>query len=204
MAMTRTKVILITVPVVALALIGGLVYVYRLPPFTKRGEIEASAVCTSLGDKTRAANALRKVLPEEASYSFTEDPIELEITQTRTTYLSDCFVYGNRKQLLAAKAETLEYNSTDEWVEEAVGQLAPLSTLKPFSAGDRAVASDQIAAIYVPCLSRGVNRHLSVIMWLKRKGEASSSTIRRGLIDLARSSAEYAHSAAKCDVEAKL
>ncbi|MET7318165.1 hypothetical protein ABZX83_22885 [Streptomyces thermoviolaceus] len=140
--------------------------------------------------------------------SFTGQPLgtseNIYGTALRTTYLSDCFVYGNGKQLLAAKAETLEYNSTDEWGQEAVGQLAPLSSLKPFSAGDKAVASDQVAAIYVPCLSRGVNRHLSVIMWLKRKGDAPSSTIQRGLIDLARSSAQYAHAAAKCNVDAKL
>ncbi|GHF92184.1 hypothetical protein [Streptomyces thermodiastaticus] len=187
-----------------LVLVAGLAYALKVPPFKKRGEIKAYQVCASLGDEKRAASILTDVLPNEPSYSFRENPMQVNIGQAAHSFHSDCFVYGDGKQLLVVTTDSAEYDDSADWVEEAVGDLVPVKSLKPFTSGDRAVASDKVAAIYVPCLSNGIVRHLSVVAWLKRKNDASSQTIQDGLIDLAKNTARYSHSKAQCDADAKL
>ncbi|MFF0465073.1 hypothetical protein [Streptomyces mexicanus] len=204
MTVTRSKILLATGLVLVLALVAGLAYALELPPFEKDGEVKAADVCTSLGDPSRAVAALKEVLPNEPSYSFEENATDLRTDQTDNSFQTDCFVYGGGKQLLVARTEMLEYDTSNAWVREAVGQFGFASSLQPFTAGDGAVASDKLAAIYVPCATHGSARHLSVVVRLKKQGDAPASGLRSGLIDLARNTAAFAHTKAKCDEASKL
>ncbi|GHB12011.1 hypothetical protein GCM10010512_49320 [Streptomyces thermoviolaceus subsp. thermoviolaceus] len=200
----RTKVLLATTVVLVLGLVTGVLYAFGLPPFKKVGTIEAADVCESLGDATSAAEALKQVVPEESSYSFQESSPIVRIGEVDMNLDLACFVYGSDDQLLSARTRAMTYTNTDHWVKERVGQLVPMSTLTPFSAGDRAVASDKVAAIYLPCRKHAMTDHLSVVIWLKKQGDASASLVRDGLIDLAKGMAAYAHTQARCDAPAKL
>jgi len=200
----RAKVFSITGVVLALALAAGLAYALKLPPFEERGEIKAEDVCASLGNASRAATALADVLPEKSSYSFRDYATDLRTDELDNSYQTACFVHGDGEQLLVAQAEMLEYDTTESWQKEAVEQFVPASSLLPFDAGDKAVASDRVAGIYVPCASRGVRRHLSVVVQLKKQSDASASELRARLIDLAENAAVYAHTKAKCDMPSKV
>ncbi|QNP72275.1 hypothetical protein IAG44_24560 [Streptomyces roseirectus] len=179
-------------------------YVFGFPPFKEVREIKAGEVCGSLGDAARAGAALREVLPKKSEYSSRDDVTASRVDEMDSSYGTYCFVYGDGKQVAVARAELVEYENTDQWVKEVVEQLVPASSLTPFEAGDRAVASSRIAAIYSPCLSRGANRYLSVHVHLKEKGDAGDSELRSGLIELAENATVYAHSRARCDLPSKV
>ncbi|GAA0929823.1 hypothetical protein GCM10009549_52870 [Streptomyces thermoalcalitolerans] len=202
--LNRTKIFFITGIALTLTLAAGLAYTFKLPPFKKRGEIRAEDVCASLGNASRAATALTGVLPEKSSYSFQDNATDLRTDESDDFYQTACFVYGDGKQLLVARTDMLEYETTERWQKEAVEQFVSASSILPFAAGDKAVASDKIAAIYVPCASHGIRRHLSVVVRLKKQGDASASDLRAKLIDLAENAAVHAHMKAKCDRPSKL
>jgi hypothetical protein len=184
-----------------MAVATGIAYILDLPPFRERGEILTSDVCATLGDATRAVTALERVLPDESSYSFDDSTTDQRIDAMDTTYDSACFVDGGGHQLVSVRTEMLQYETTDRWVKETVGQLVPVSSLTPFTAGDRAVASDKVAAIYVPCVKHG---SLSVVGWLKKQGNAPAEELRQGLVSLVENAANYAHKKARCDLPAKV
>lgn len=189
---------------VSLALLTGIAYAVKLPPFEKVGDIQASDVCTTMGSASTSATALKRVLPEKSSYSFDNSLTDLRLDNTDDTYQTDCVVDGDGEQLVWTGAELLEYDTTKAWAEEVLGQYDSVSSLTPFTAGDKALASAKVAAVYLPCTSHGASRHLSVVVNLKKTGDADNSTLRDGLITLARNAAEYAHTKAKCDASAKL
>jgi len=189
---------------VSLALLAGIAYAVRLPPFEeKAGDIQASDVCATMGSASTSAAALKRVLPKKSAYSFDNSLTDLRLDATDATYQTDCTVDGDGEQLAWTGTELLEYDTTEAWAEEVLGQYDSVSSLTPFSAGDKALASSKVAAVYLPCTSHGA-RHLSVVVNLKKKGDASDSTLRAGLITLARNAAEYAHAKAKCNTPNKL
>ncbi|WP_307783305.1 hypothetical protein [Streptomyces sp. MBT53] len=205
MKLTRSKTLLACVVFVSLALLAGIAYAVELPPFEEKvGDIRASDVCATMGSGSTSAAALKRVLPEKSSYSFDDSLTDLRLDATDDTYQTDCTVDGGGEQLAWTGTELLEYDTTEAWAEEVLGQYDSVSALTPFTAGDKALASSKVAAVYLPCTSHGADRHLSVVVNLKKKGSAGDSTLRSGLITLARNAAEYAHTKAKCDTPNKL
>ncbi|WP_164414249.1 hypothetical protein [Streptomyces salinarius] len=195
---------MVTVPLgisLVLALGVGLLYALDLPPFGKeRGAIRTDAVCATLGDDKSAADALNKILPDASSYDFEDSTTDRRTGGLDDTYESSCFVDGDGPLLLSARVTMLEYEDPDAWMRDAVVPFESENALEPFTAGEKSVASDKVAAIYSRCTSHGGNRHLSVIVRLTREGGAGAAAQRQGLIDLAQGTASYAHEAARCDV----
>ncbi|WP_078941396.1 hypothetical protein [Streptomyces cellulosae] len=210
MKLTHPKALLAVGAVVALAIFAGVTYSFKLPPFKEKGEIEAGEVCSSLGSPSTAANALKKVLPEETSYSF-DDDVDLRTDVTDTNYESSCFVTGGGKQLLVSKARLMEdeaATSWTNWVKGTASNEASTQSLTPFMAGDTAVASSRFVAIFVPCTSAGKvpggQYNLSVSAELKQAGDSNDAAARDALIKLAKNAASYAYAKAKCDMSPKL
>ncbi|MFD8910625.1 hypothetical protein [Streptomyces sp. NPDC059575] len=197
MTSTRTKLVLASGAALLLVVVAGVAYAFGLPPFEKKGTVRASAVCKTLGSPADAAAALNRLLPAEPSYSFDDALTDFRTDASDDTYETSCFVNGGGRQLMSVTAEMAEYENSDSWVEEAVGQLVSRSDLTPFTAGDKAVASGSAAAVYVPCASKGAPRYLSVVVDLKERGGAKGAESRRELITLARSAAAFAHHKAK-------
>ncbi|MEV5429532.1 hypothetical protein [Streptomyces sp. NPDC052701] len=200
MKTTRPKILLMAGLALALALAAGIAFSFDLPPFKRSGLIRAEDVCPSLGAGSATVSALDEVLPDKSSYSFREDTRDPRTDELDDSYQTSCFVRGDNEQLLFAGTEMLEYDRAGSWMEEAVAQFESAAALKPFAVGDNGVASSRVAAIYLPCTSHGANRHLSVIVRLKKHGNAADSALRNGLITLATNAASYAHAEARCDL----
>ncbi|MEU6884697.1 hypothetical protein ABZ918_05645 [Streptomyces viridosporus] len=204
MRLNRKRILFASVSVLALSLTVVLLHSFSLPPFKKKGVIHAEEICDSLGSAPDATSSLEGVLPDRATYSFNDSTPDPRTDETDISYLASCFVTGDGEQLLSVMTEMLEYDQADDWVQEAVGQFAPRASLEPFSAGDKAVASSRVSAVYVPCSSHGENRHLSVVVRLKKNREADPSELRKNLIALTKSAASHAHQAAHCEVPSKV
>lgn len=205
LASTRTKSLFAGGAALLLCLVGGVLYASGLPPFEEeKGEIKASEVCRTLGSSSGSAAALKRVLPDKSSYAFDDAMTDLRTDDSDRTYDTSCFVNGDGKMLLAARAQILAYEKADDWVKEVVTQFAPASSLAAFDAGDKAVTSTTAAGIYVPCRRKGPGEHLSVVVELKQHGSASEAELRDGLASLARNAALFAHQNAKCDAPAKV
>ncbi|PIM66279.1 hypothetical protein CTU88_42575 [Streptomyces sp. JV178] len=177
----------------------GVTYIVGLRPFQKAGEIKAVDACATLGDPSRAVAALRAVVPEHASYAFDDNVPDPRRDSMDSSYLTTCFIYGDGQQLGWAEAEMTEYDHPSGWIEEVVEQYDSASSLTPFTAGDKAVASPRVAAVYLPCTSHGSQRHLSVVVHLKQPGDADGTVLRSHLIVLAKNAAVFAHRKARCD-----
>ncbi|GGR99205.1 MULTISPECIES: hypothetical protein [Streptomyces] len=147
---------------------------------------------------------MRKVLPDKSSYSFDDQFMHRRTDDTDRTYETSCFVNGDGKMLLVATAEMVRYDKADEWVQDVVANASVSSDVTSFQAGDKAVASGRIAAIYVPCRAKGPREHLSVVVELKQRSGAGDAEAREGLVSLARNAAVFAHQQAKCDAPAKV
>ncbi|MFF9674796.1 hypothetical protein ACF1GS_24355 [Streptomyces eurythermus] len=143
--------------VVGVAGLGfGLAYACGAPPFDEeRGEIGASAVCKTLGSSSGSADVLRRILPDKSSYSFDDQIMHRRIDDTDRTHDAFCFVNGDGKMLLVATVEMVGYDTAEEWVEDVVANASAPSDVTSFQAGDKAVASEKLAAIYVPCRGEG-------------------------------------------------
>ncbi|MEU9594653.1 hypothetical protein AB0D84_33705 [Streptomyces sp. NPDC048193] len=193
--------------VVAVVVVGvfGALYFFKAPPFGEdAGNIEASAVCDSLGSGSRAAGALRTVLPEESSYAF-DDDVNLRADERDSGYGSDCFVSGGGDQLLRARTQMIRDEPFESWADGEVAQYADgKGRLTPFTTGLMGAASPSVAAVLVPCTSAGKipggQYDLSVVVHLEKAGKANDADTRAGLIDLAKNAATYAHAKAKCDI----
>ncbi|MET8565790.1 hypothetical protein ABZV75_36500 [Streptomyces flaveolus] len=205
MAFTRTKALIAGGAALLLCLVGGVLYVLDVSPFEEeKGEIRASDVCSTLGSSSSSAAALKRVLPDKSSYTFDDAVTDPRRDDMDVSYATSCFVDGDGKQLIAATAEMLQYDNADEWVKDVIEGSVPASSAKSFSSGDKAVASNKLAAIYVPCLTRGSGQHLSIVVQLKQRGSADGDQLREGLISLARNAAVFAHQKAKCDAPSKV
>lgn len=204
MKFNRPKILIPAGVASAVVLTLAVLYALGIPPFKETREIKADEVCGSLGNAARTEAALREILPKKSDYSSRDDINDSRTDEQDSSYGTYCFVYGDGKQVVVARAELLEYEDTDLWVKEVVEQLVPSAPLTNFEAGDRAVASSRVAAIYSPCLSRGANRYLSVDVHLKEEGSVGDSELRSGLIKLAENATLYAHSRARCDLPSKV
>jgi hypothetical protein len=188
-----------------LCLVAVVLYTAGLPPFEEsKGEIKASEVCRTLGSASSSGAALKRVLPDKSSYSFDDAMTDLRTDDNNRTHDTSCFVRGDGQMLLAARTQMLEYDKADSWVKEVVTQFAPASSLVSFDAGDKAVGSSRVAAIYVPCAGQGSGEHLSVVVELRQHGSTTEAQQRDGLASLARNAAPFAHQKAKCDAQSKL
>jgi hypothetical protein len=177
----------------------GVTYIVGLRPFQKAGEIRAVDACATLGDASRAVAALRVVMPEHASYAFDDNVPDPRRDSTDSSYLTTCFIYGDGQQLAWAEAVMTEYDRPSGWIKEVVEQYDSASSLTPFPAGRKAVASPRVAAVYLPCTSHGLRRHLSAVVHLKQPGDADGTVLRTHLIALAKNAAVFAHRKARCD-----
>ncbi|MEU7428531.1 hypothetical protein [Streptomyces sp. NPDC040750] len=205
MAFTRTKALISGGTVLLLCLVGGVLHALGLPPFEgKKGEIKASEVCGTLGLSSSSAAALRRVLPDKSSYAFDDAVTDPRRDDKDSSYFASCFVHGDDELLVAATAKLAEYDDGGDWRKDVVATNKPASAVKPFGAGDQAIASDRVAAIYVPCVARASGPHLSVVVQLQRPGSAGRDQLREGLITLARNTALHAHRNAKCDAPSKV
>ncbi|MFE3250050.1 hypothetical protein [Streptomyces sp. NPDC059209] len=190
---------------VAVGLAAAAFYALGLPPFEKRGNIEASKVCESLGDSAKAASTLETVLPEEPEYSFRGRVTGEQVTQQSNAFRSDCAVYGEEKALLSAGALVMETQSADSWAKYSLedGDEARES----FEAGSGGfITADNTVAIQVPCAKAGTipggEYSLRVVVDLK-SGDASDK-VRQGLKSLAVETARFAHEETDCNLPSKL
>ncbi|WP_258564803.1 hypothetical protein [Streptomyces sp. WELS2] len=146
----------------------------------------------------------RKILPGESAYSFDDQVMHRRVDDADRTYETSCFVNSGGRMLLAATAEMVGYDKADAWVKDVVANASSPSDVTSFQAGDKAIASEKIAAVYVPCRDKGPREHLSVVVELRQRGGAGDAETREGLISLARSAAVFAHGQAKCDAPTKV
>ncbi|MEU3826247.1 hypothetical protein AB0F36_13125 [Streptomyces sp. NPDC029080] len=205
MASTRTKSLLAGGVALLLCLAAGVLYALGLPPFKdKKGEIEAAEVCRTLGSSSSSAAALKRVLPDRSSYAFQDAVTDPRRDDMDSSYSASCFVNGDGKLLVSVTAEMAQYDETGAWVKDVVANHTPASSVRPFSAGDKAIASERVAAIYLPCVARASGPHLSVVVQLQRPGDADAEQLRQGLISLVRNTALHAHQNAKCDAPSKV
>ncbi|AZM75185.1 hypothetical protein D1J63_09570 [Streptomyces sp. KPB2] len=187
---------------VALAGVCVAAALLKIPPFSDdAGKIEASEVCESLGPASQSVDALRSVLPEEPSYSFTDD-VNVRVDIHDDSYRSDCFVSAGGRQLLGARTQMMRDEPTQSWIDgEVAGKT---DQLKPFSSDVHGVASSSVAAVFLPCTSAGNipggQYNLSVVIHLEEAGNAGTLETRAGLVELAKSAASFAHDKAKCDI----
>ncbi|MFB8349110.1 hypothetical protein [Streptomyces niveus] len=194
------------IPLAALVVAGlaaAAFYALGLPPFEKRGKIEASKVCESLGDSTKAASTLETVLPKEPEYSFRGRVTGEQVTQQSNAFRSDCAVYGEGKTLLSAGVLVMQ--TQPDWANyrNVGGERARES----FRAGSGAfITVDNTVAIQVPCAKAGTipggEYSLRVVVDL-RSSEASDK-VRQGLKDLAVEAARFAHEKTECNLPSEL
>lgn len=199
----------IWIPLAAVTVIGlaaATFSVLGLPPFEKkRGEIEASKVCESLGDSSRAATTLETVLPEESEYSFRGRVTGEHVTQQSSAFRSDCSVYGKDDALLSAGTLVMESQPADDWAKYSLEEGD--ENRESFVAGSGGfITTGNTVAIQVPCAKAGTipggEYSLRVVVDLK-SGEASDD-VRQGLKDLAVESARFAHKETECNLPSRL
>ncbi|MFF3750009.1 hypothetical protein ACFYYH_06015 [Streptomyces sp. NPDC002018] len=190
---------------------GAVAYAVGLPPFEKRGEISADRVCGSLGDGEAAAAALPDALPERSAYRFSGQEGRRN-DELSDQFTSNCFVSADGKPVLGVTAELVTSPSPEAWSERVIKDESVAGETggrpKDFTAGDGALASGRLAAVYVPCVSEGVipggPRHLSVVARAVEAPDSSEEAARRSLADLALVMARHAHEQANCDLPSRL
>ncbi|MET7515778.1 hypothetical protein ABZS88_20330 [Streptomyces sp. NPDC005480] len=187
---------------VAVALLVGIFYAAGLPPFGKKGEIDAEEVCPSLGNASQSHSALKAVLPDKDSYSF-DDDIHPLTEISAADFSSTCFVDGGSGQLLVVKTEMLRGDSETDWATWVKGTVKSSQDTTPFTSGASAFASSRVAAIYVPCTVKP-KTNISVAVDLKEPGDSDAAESRKGLITLAENTAKFAHQKARCSLPSEI
>ncbi|MET4926162.1 hypothetical protein P3L51_28065 [Streptomyces sp. PSRA5] len=206
MSDVRVEKFLIPLAVLAVAALAAAAFhVLGLPPFEKRGKIEARKVCESLGDSPKAASTLEIALPKEPKYSLRGRVTGEHVTQQSNAFRSDCTVYGEEKALLGVGTLMMETQPADSWANYSLedGDEARES----FAAGSGGfITAGNTVAIQVPCAKAGTipggEYSLRVVVDLK-SGDASDKA-RRGLKDLAVEAARFAHKETECNLPSKL
>ncbi|MCX5437643.1 hypothetical protein OHO83_27585 [Streptomyces sp. NBC_00569] len=208
MNLTRPKALTVTGVSLVLILVA-IAYAFKVPPFSeKAGEIKATDACPSLGSPSSAIPALKKILPQRPSYSF-DDTVTGGSNTSALDYGASCLVTGESESpLLAARSRSMPAESAKgwlKWVKTTAINNNSVGSLTPFTAGDKAAASGNFAAIFLPCISERKNQspqyNISLTVELGRPGDTST---RAGLIDLVESAASYAHKKARCNIPPKL
>ncbi|MFF1394194.1 hypothetical protein ACFVZD_10305 [Streptomyces sp. NPDC058287] len=208
MNLTRSKTLAATGVSLALILVA-ITYAFKVSPFSeKAGEIKATDACGSLGPPSKTIPALKATLPQRPSYSF-DDTVTGGSNTSALSYGSSCLVTGeSEKPLLAARSRSMPAEPAKDWlkwVKTTAISESSVGSLTPFAAGDKAAASGNFAAIFLPCISEKENQspqyNISLTVELGRPGDAST---RAGLIKLAQTAASYAHEKARCDMPLEL
>ncbi|MGW2080575.1 hypothetical protein ACWCOW_27160 [Streptomyces sp. NPDC001939] len=208
MNFTRPKV-LAAAGVSILLILVAIAYALGVPPFNKKvGEIKATDACPSLGYPSNAIPTLKKILPQRPSYSF-DDTVTGGSSTSGLNYNSSCQVTGgSEKLLLAARSESMPAEPAEgwlKWVKTTTIGDSSVRSLTSFTAGDKAAASGNFAAIFLPCISEKKNHNpqynISLTVELGRPGNTST---RAGLIDLVQTMASYAHGKSRCDMPLEL
>ncbi|MFD7065012.1 hypothetical protein [Streptomyces sp. NPDC059906] len=197
----------VAIVAIALVTLGGAAYLFRIPPFSeKKGEINASAVCQSLGSASKATTVLTSVLAEASSYAF-DDEVHLR-GDDDDSYRSHCFVSGDGDQLMSVTSEMMRDEPLEDWVESEVAESAGQQRLSPFLGDVKSAASESVAAIFMPCVSPGNipggQYNISVVVHLKNAKNVSSTDRQNSLIELAKGAAAYAHDKGKCNAPSEL
>ncbi|MFK4071834.1 hypothetical protein [Streptomyces sp. NPDC029674] len=170
--------------------------------------IRASDSCNSLSTD-RAIAALNAVLPDRSDYSFDEEPPGSYSTEASGSFSTSCFVRSEQDLLLSARARMMTAEPPKVWENELLqGDAGGASKVTHFEAGVRGVVSLDKAAAFVPCVPEGKipggSYNLSVVVDLKKRGDASEATARKSLIDLTVSAAAYAHKVSKCTLPSRI
>ncbi|MFD9867330.1 hypothetical protein ACFXI8_07690 [Streptomyces niveus] len=196
------------IPLAALVVAGlaaAAFYALGLPPFEKRGKIEASKVCESLGVSTKAASTLETVLPEEPEYSFRGRVTGEQVTQQSDAFRSDCAVYGEGKALLTAGVQLMETQSADSWAKYSLEDGD--ESRESFAAGSGGfITAGNTVAIQVPCAKAGTipGGEYSLRVVVDPKSSEASDKVRQGLKDLAVEAARFAHEKTECNLPSEL
>ncbi|MFI2508398.1 hypothetical protein [Streptomyces sp. NPDC018972] len=198
----------IAVTAVMLAALGGAAYLFGAPPFSKeKGEIDASAVCNSLGSASQARRALTSVLPEKSSYAF-DDEVHLRVGDHDDSYRSYCSISGDGDQLMSVSTTMMRDEPLEGWINSEVVEFAGRQQLTPFLAKIKSAASPSVAAVFMPCVSPGKipggQYNISAVVHLEKAGKASDTDRRMALIELAKSTVVYAHDKGNCDMSSDL
>ncbi|MFC8827130.1 hypothetical protein ACFT9I_17520 [Streptomyces sp. NPDC057137] len=196
------------VPLAALVVVGlaaAAFYVLGLPPFEKRGKIEASKVCESLGDSSKAASTLETVLPKEPKYSFRGRVTGEQVTQQSNAFRSDCTVYGEEKSLLGVQTLVMETQPADSWANYSLEDGD--ESRESFAAGSGGfITADNTVAIQVPCAKAGTmpGGEYSLRVVVDLQSNEASDKVRQGLKDLAVEAGRFAHKETDCNLPSKL
>ncbi|QNS04785.1 hypothetical protein [Streptomyces xanthii] len=186
---------------------GGVVFSLKGDLFAGRGEIRSAEVCDSLGSRERASAALTKILPDRNAYQF-EDSVRFCSGSDVPRYRSTCFVTGDGDQLLVAQSESLQNEPSNSWAKWVKGQAVNESSARSataFDAGEKALASEGFAAVFMPCTFTGGKKREPLNTSVSVEVKPSARRADRGkLMELTKSAASFAHERAKCDRLAKL
>ncbi|MFF1730947.1 MULTISPECIES: hypothetical protein [unclassified Streptomyces] len=185
-----------------MALLVGIFYAAGLPPFEKKGAIDAQEMCPSLGNASQSHRALESVLPNRKSYAF-DDSVHSLTEASAADFASTCFVDGGGDQLLVVKTEMLRGDSETDWATWVKGTVKSSQGITSFTSGASAFASSRFAAIYVPCTARP-KVNISVAVDLKEASDSDATDARKNLITLAEATAKFAHQKAHCRLPSEI
>ncbi|MGC5565614.1 hypothetical protein ACPYPG_22620 [Streptomyces sp. FR-108] len=182
----------------------ALLLAYLLGAFEERGTIGSADVCPNVPDRQEAAKLLNSVLPQAATYRFTE---RKDLTPDRH-FNSRCNADGGDDDLLITLSAQM--GSDRPWQEWADREIPPNSggDRTYFNAGAKGISNAEVAAIWVPCYAneKTSKRPWNMTVFARSYGalEASDKKARQTLITLATDFARKAHKDAKCDLPSKL
>jgi hypothetical protein len=192
----------------ATALAAGAAYLLEIPPFEGVGTIEAENVCENLGPSNKVVPAIREMAPLEPSYSFVEQRNQGSVD----FFFSGCSGRTEDSEFLVTRTEvTMLGNSTFEsWTNGPASKMIETENPSKFNrfntdADTWGVVSKSKAAIVTPCFSHG-HQGLTTIVLLRSSAEPerTADRYRQELIDLATSTAEFAHKDAGCTLPFKV
>ncbi|MER5552740.1 hypothetical protein ABT001_13830 [Streptomyces sp. NPDC002793] len=207
--MTKSKACIYAASLAAgTALAAGAAYLLEIPPFEGVGTIEAGDVCANLGPSSKVVPVIRKMAPPEPSYTFIEQRNQGSVD----FFFSACSGKTGDSEFLATRTEvTMLGNSIFEsWSNGPASKMVETVAPKNFDrfntdADTWGVVSKNKAAIVTPCLSHG-HQGLTTIVLLRGSAEpeGTAGRYRQELIELATSTAKFAHEDAGCTLPFKI
>lgn len=200
------------IPVTLLTLLSATAsaaYLTETFPFEQRGIIKESDTCESLGDPEQVTPRLNRRLPFATNYAFKDDPGS-RFDKTESYFNSHCSVAGDGEVLLFSRTEMMRSEPANSWARYVMeeGWDDKASDFDSFPAGAKGVASKRVAAIFIPCVPRGMipggEYNLSVVVRSKEDLIGTETEARNELINIALSAAKHAHTSANCDLPSQL
>ncbi|MFI2619701.1 hypothetical protein [Streptomyces sp. NPDC018584] len=209
MTITKKRYLAPGILAISIILAAGIVYLSSLSPSNNHAPVRASDVCKPLGSD-KAVVALNEILPEQSEFSF--DPVAEGTrvpAEASDNYSTSCFIHGDQDLLLSARARMMRAEPPESWESEVfVGRDDEARRATRFEAGAQGIASSSRAAAFIPCVPKGKipggSYSLSVVVDLKKRGDASDTQSRDGLIDLVLSFAKHAHKNASCTLPSRI